>query len=164
MIKKNLEELIYLREEELMNMEYPHNRMCICKKYWYEFARFCKNNNIDTFEEYMVDKYINSTYSTDSDNKSNRQSIRAMKILMDINYVNDCISYKPINENELNDYYKETLNDYLKFYRVVRENSNTTINDKRMLSINFFIYLQNYKISTIESITKNIILGFMSSF
>ena len=109
MIKKNLEELIYLREEELMNLEYPHNRMCICKKYWYEFARFCKNNNIDTFEEYMVDKYINSTYSTDSNDKSNRQSIKAMKILMDINYVNDCISYKPIDENELNDYYKETL-------------------------------------------------------
>lgn len=120
MIKKNLEELIYLREEELMNMEYPHNRMCVFRKYWNEFKRFCHKNGIDDFDEEMINKYINNTYGSDETNRNTREVIRAMKILTNINNINEYLSYKPKSDNELNDYYKDILKKYLDFYRIVR--------------------------------------------
>ena len=161
MIKKNLEEFIYLREEELMNMEYPYDRMRVFKKYWNEFKRFCKKNNSDTFDKNMIDKYINSTYGLDGNQKNTREAIRAMEVLINVDNINKSIPYKPKSEDELNDYYKNILKKYLDFYKTVRDNSDTTIKDKRLLTIKFFIYLQDSNIFSIENISKETILNYI---
>lgn len=157
----NLEELIYLREKELMDMEFSHNMVCNLRKYWNEFQQFCKKNNMDTFDECMTDKYINSTYYFDESNTHTKRAIRAMKVLIDIKNVNEYIPHKSKCENELNNYYKDILKNYLFFCKTIRENSDRTIDEKRMLTIKFFIYLQETSIFSIKNINRETILNYI---
>ena len=142
-------------------MEYPHGRMCVFRKYWNEFKRFCYKNGMDTFDEDLANKYVNSTYGSDETDRNTREANRAMKVLINIDNINEYLPYKPKSENELNDYYKGILKKYLDFYKIVRENSDTTINDKRMLTIKFFIYLQESNILSIKNVNKETILNYI---
>ena len=122
---------------------------------------FVKKNNSDTFDENMIGKYINSTYGLNENQRNTREAIRAMEVLINVDNINKCIPYKPKSEDELNDYYKNILKKYLDFYKTVRDNSDTTIKDKRLLTIKFFIYLQDSKIFSIENISKETILNYI---
>ena len=117
-MKQNLENLINLRKEELMNMEYPHGRMCTFRKYWNELKRYSESKNIDYVDEEMITKYLDENYN-DTKSKKYSEAIRSIKVLLDINAINSYLPYKPQSEDELNEYYKSILHDYLKFYKKV---------------------------------------------
>lgn len=161
-MKQNLENLIYLREEELMDMEYPHGRMCRLKKYWNEFKKYCKNKDIDYFIPNMVDGFLSDNYS-DINNKTTKEAMRSMKVLLDIDFVNEYLPYKPKGEDELSEYYRNLLHDYLNFYKTIRNNSATTLKDKSIETIKFFIYLQDNDVPTIKNLTKVEVLKYIES-
>ena len=62
-MKQNLEELIYLREEEAMNIELSLNQFNIMKKYWKEFKNYCIDKNINHFEFNQINLYLNDYYN-----------------------------------------------------------------------------------------------------
>ena len=106
-MKQNLEELIYLREEEAMNIELSLNQVKIMKRYWKEFKNYCINKNINYFEFNQINMFLNDRYNcllsnNNILNSKQKEVIKAMFILIDINNISKYIltTYKDIKLKE----------------------------------------------------------------
>ena len=53
-MKQNLTELIYLREEEAMNLELSLNMVNTMKRYWKEFKNYCLAKDISYFDNNQI--------------------------------------------------------------------------------------------------------------
>ena len=165
-MKQDLKELIYLREEEAMNLELSLNMVKTMKRYWNEFKDYCNNKNISYYDInklhlYLKDKYnCLLTNNITSLSKKQKEAIKAMLLLVNINNISEykVITYKDIN---LSNYYKDVLNNYLDFWRNVKNNSETTIIDKKRYTILFFDYLTKNNIDNLAKLNKKIILKYL---
>lgn len=127
-MKQNLTELIYLREEEAMNLELSLNMVNAMKRYWKEFKSYSLAKNISYFDNNQIHLYLKDNYNcllinnTNNLSKKQKEVIKAMLLLIDINNISKytVITYKDI---PLNDYYKEVLNNYLDFWQNIKNNS-----------------------------------------
>lgn len=143
-------------------MEYPHGRMCNLSKYWNELKRYSKSKNIDYVDDDVISEYLHENYC-DTKSKKYNEAIRSMKVLLDVNSINEYLPYKPKGEDELCDYYKNLLHDYLNFYKTIRNNSDTTLKEKSLETIQFFICLQDNNIFTIDKLTKVEVLNYIEN-
>lgn len=157
MRNQKLDELIYLREEEMMNVEYSMNRTYLMKKYWNRFKNYCNENNIYYFDYDVAKEYINSNYKDDK--KKLNEATRAMLILNDFESFKKISKY-PIDKilskkQYLNDYYNDLLNKYLNYSREIRLNGRTTLSLKENRTRDFFLYLEENSIMNLNDFTKN---------
>lgn len=137
-MKQDLTELIYLREEEAMNLELSLNMVNILKRYWKEFKSYCLTKNIMYFDNVQINLYLKDNYNcllinnTSILSKKQKEAIKAMLLLIDINNISNykTFTYKDI---PLNEYYKKILNDYLDFCKNIKNNSESTIMDKKKI-------------------------------
>ena len=166
-MKQNLEELIYLREEEAMNIELSLNQVKIMKRYWKEFKNYCINKNINYFEFNQINMFLNDCYNcllsnNNILNSKQKEVIKAMFILIDINNISKYIitTYKDI---ELNDYYNQKLEEYLYFYENIMNNATSTLTRKKKFTILFFKYLIDNKVNNLTELNKQIILNYIDS-
>ena len=166
-MKQNLEELIYLREEEAMNIELSLNQVKIMKRYWKEFKNYCINKNINYFEFNQINMFLNDCYNcllsnNNILNSKQKEVIKAMFILIDINNISKYIitTYKDI---ELNDYYNKKLEEYLYFYENIMNNATSTLTRKKKFTILFFKYLIDNKVNNLTELNKQIILNYIDS-
>lgn len=95
MRNQKLDELIYLREEEMMNAEYSMDRTYLMKKYWNRFKTYCNENNIYYFDYDIAKEYINSYYKDDK--KKLNEATRAMLVLNDFEFFKEISKY-PIDK------------------------------------------------------------------
>lgn len=145
-MKQNLTELIYLREEEAMNLELSLNMVNTMKRYWKEFKNYCLAKDISYFDNNQIHLYLKDNYNcllinnTNNLSKKQKEVIKAMLLLIDINNISKytVITYKDI---PLNDYYMNILNNYLDFWQNIKNNSESTIKKKKIFTILFFNYL-----------------------
>ena len=145
-MKQNLTELIYLREEEAMNLELSLNMVNTMKRYWKEFKSYCLAKDISYFDNNQIHLYLKDNYNcllinnTNNLSKKQKEVIKAMLLLIDINNISKytVITYKDI---PLNDYYMNILNNYLDFWQNIKNNSESTIKKKKIFTILFFNYL-----------------------
>ena len=92
-MKQDLKELIYLREEEAMNLELSLNMVKTMKRYWNEFKDYCNNKNISYYDInklhlYLKDKYnCLLTNNITSLSKKQKDAIKAMLLLVNINNI-----------------------------------------------------------------------------
>lgn len=167
-MNQNLKRLIYSREEEAMNLELSLNMVKKLKKYWKQFESYCLDKNIDYYDNLQIHNFLSDKYdcllsnNTTNLSKKQKEAIKAMLLLIDINnvFTNTNITYKDIN---ISDYYQELLFDYLKFWREVKNNSETTLKKKKIYTILFFKYLLDNKIMDINKLNKEVILKYLDS-
>ena len=166
-MKQNLEELIYLRKEETMNIELSLNQVNIMKKYWKEFKNYCIDKNINYFEInqinlYLYDYYNCLLFNNKNLNSKQKEVIKAMLILMDINNISKYISitYKNV---ELDNYYNKKLEEYLYFYENIMNNATSTLIKRKKFTILFFKYLIDNKVNNLTELNKQIILNYIDS-
>ena len=167
-MKQNLTELIYLREEEAMNLELSLNMVNAMKRYWKEFKSYSLAKNISYFDNNQIHLYLKDNYNcllinnTNNLSKKQKEVIKAMLLLIDINNISKytVITYKDI---PLNDYYKEVLNNYLDFWQNIKNNSESTIKKKKIFTILFFNYLIDNNINDLKELNKEILLKYLDN-
>ena len=167
-MKQNLTELIYLREEEAMNLELSLNMVNTMKRYWKEFKNYCLAKDISYFDNNQIHLYLKDNYNcllinnTNNLSKKQKEVIKTMLLLIDINNISKytVITYKDI---PLNDYYMNILNNYLDFWQNIKNNSESTIKKKKIFTILFFNYLIDNNISDLKELNKEILLKYLDN-
>ena len=167
-MKQNLTELIYLREEEAMNLELSLNMVNTMKRYWKEFKNYCLAKDISYFDNNQIHLYLKDNYNcllinnTNNLSKKQKEVIKAMLLLIDINNISKytVITYKDI---PLNDYYINILNNYLDFWQNIKNNSESTIKKKKIFTILFFNYLIDNNIYDLKELNKEILLKYLDN-
>ena len=149
-----------------MNMEFSQHSTMIMKRYWKEFLMYCYNQDIKYYDLKYVHLFLKDKYFCKLINnkceltKEQKNAAKSMNILVDINCINTFIKIKEKNI-ELNDYYLDLLNNYLDFWKNIKNNSDETIQDKKSETIKLFRYLIENNISHIRDFNKNEILKFL---
>lgn len=163
-MKQNLQDLFYLREEVLMNMEYSNNMMLKLKTEWNKFKRYYETKDTKYYNEDLIHSYLHENYNCKLLNNekleiAQKSAIKAMSVLIDVRNIE---SYLPIvKNNDLNNYYSELLNDYLSFNKDVLNNSEKTLAEKRISTIQFLKYLEDNNINSIDNLSKEIVLKYL---
>ena len=127
-------------------MEFSQHSTMIMKRYWKEFLMYCYNQDIKYYDLKYVHLFLKDKYFCKLINnkceltKEQKNAAKSMNILVDINCINTFIKIKEKNI-ELNDYYLDLLNNYLDFWKNIKNNSDETIQDKKSETIKLFRYL-----------------------
>lgn len=169
MQNQKLKELIYLREEDFMNNNYSWSFTNDMKCVWKEFIKYCNNHSIDYFDYNLCNSFIKDIYNLQS--LSHKKSNLSRKQVNVINAMNALINFddfdkKYIKKTKLvpKDIFKNEIEKYLSFEKNIRNNSVSTINDKRKSTIIFTNYLYDNNIFSLDKITKEIIIKYTDSF
>ena len=167
-MKQKLKELIYLREEELMNIGYSMDRTYLMKKYWKKFYKYCDDQNIEYYDIEIAKKFLKDEYQCLITNNKfplssiQKQVIKSILVLDNIEYI--CDNIKSCTEVEkLNNYYKNELEKYILYSKDIKNNGSTTLKRKRKNTIMFFSYLSEKEILQLIDIKKEIIVNYINS-
>lgn len=163
-MKHNLKELILTREEELMIKNYSFHSTKILKKYWNEFLKFCEESNVNYLNIDLANLFlnnydcnINDTYNL---NFKQKKAILSLKVLFDIN--NITLTLNSRKNIQVNDYYSNKVDEYLMYCKNIKNNSETTLEEKEKYTKLFFKYLIENEISKLEYINKEIIKKYIN--
>jgi len=61
-MKQKLKELIYLREEEMMNIGCSMNKTYLIRKYLKRFYKYCSDENIEYYDVEIAKKFLKDEY------------------------------------------------------------------------------------------------------
>lgn len=157
-----LKELILQREEEMMNAGFLYSKTRNVKKYWNEFSNYCNNLKVYIFEEKYVNEFLKEFSSNPLNEKKVHTAKNAINILVDFNSL---FSLKPkIDNDNIDESFRNELNMYLDYSKNVRNNSIKTILEKEKETIKFIKFLKTNKIGSFQNINNKIILLFINTY
>ena len=152
----DINELIYMREKQMMEYGFSMYTTYLFKKYWNEFSNYIKSkskNSIYTEEKYL--DFIKEKYDPNINKRKYNEVLISNFILNDFeNYI-----YKIKNNNKnilVPENFKEIFNSYI-YECISNYNSDSTIKSKKRNCIELLNLFIEFKLNKISDIDKNFV-------
>lgn len=168
-MQQKLNELIQIREEEMMNIGCSYDTFKRYRKYWNEFLLYSKSKSIDYYDEKTYINFLNDIYEYTIGSKPNRRQSYAIRAKMYLensdNFINRCKSTNSFKypKCKINNYFEEILQKYLKECKN-NYNSETTLNRKEKGIRKILNYFENNNIYDFNNLNKNIIIKLLNEY